>query len=336
MSAVTSSLPCMFGAASRKSTGLLSTPFIPGLTGPLAHWLPHALRGLLPPLAYVIPVMEFATGLGLLSVRARPVAVILALVMHLFILTCLGPWGLDWNSVVWPWNIAMMLFVVVLFWRDRTPFLRPLLRESLHVRRFPIASLAVLLCGGMPLFSFWNHWDSYLSMTLYSGDTVRAEIDLAANDVPHLPPAVQRYAVIEGDTAVVNIQTWSLGITNAPPYPEMRVYKNVARSVCGELGPAADMQLVTLESRTGGRGNRKNTPTAAVTCAESGGSKFSGARAEISKQSVGPPWHSQAPCVLFCRALLSGHHARERLSPLKGRPRSWPASAASSRRRRRR
>src|SRR5919112_53470 len=73
--------------------------------------------GLLEPVGYVVPVIEMSIGLGLAWRRTRPYAVVGAFLMHTFILLSIGPLGHQWNTVVWPWNIAMVAFVFFLFWR---------------------------------------------------------------------------------------------------------------------------------------------------------------------------------------------------------------------------
>ena len=64
----------------------------------------------------VAPYLEMGLGLSLLFPRTRRVGVIGILVMHVLLLAMLGPWSLGWNSVVWPWNLAMVVLVPGLFW----------------------------------------------------------------------------------------------------------------------------------------------------------------------------------------------------------------------------
>src|SRR5215203_1960461 len=89
----------------------------PWLIEPLVSHLPSEAASALGHGAYAVPVMETAIGLGLLVRPLRKPAVVAAILMHAFILFSLGPWGHDWNSVVWPWNLAMVAFDIILFWR---------------------------------------------------------------------------------------------------------------------------------------------------------------------------------------------------------------------------
>ena len=87
-----------------------------------------------------------------------------AIAMHAFILLAIGPFGQNSNSVVWPWNIAMICFLLILFWHCRT--CRPgncLAREGVYQR---IVLVAFRDRAGVELLQSVG---GYLSSALYSG-----------------------------------------------------------------------------------------------------------------------------------------------------------------------
>ena len=67
--------------------------------------------------AYWTAAFETLVGIGSIFQRTRKTAVFAGLGMHFFILLMIGPWGEDWNSVVYPWNIVMMVLLIILFFR---------------------------------------------------------------------------------------------------------------------------------------------------------------------------------------------------------------------------
>src|SRR5262249_20231145 len=91
----------------------------PWLLTPVLPVMPAALRPLVAGAGIVVPFVEPGLGLSLLVPRLRPLAVGGAVAMHLLLLLDLGPFGHNYNSIVWPWNVAMATLVVVLF--RRTP-----------------------------------------------------------------------------------------------------------------------------------------------------------------------------------------------------------------------
>jgi hypothetical protein len=186
--------------------------------------------------AYAVPVIEAAIGLGLLTRRFRKAAVIGALLMHTFILLCVGPLGLDYNSVVWPWNIAMVAFAFILFWRppdDPSPL--AVLRPG---RSFSLGSafraVVLVLFAFMPLLNFFGLWDSYLSSSLYSYNTKEGYI---------LVPKGSGWEQI----SLVNV---SLEEMNVPPYPAERVIRNVFAKRWCEEGDSSE-PLLYLSDRPG-------------------------------------------------------------------------------------
>jgi hypothetical protein len=197
----------------------------PWLVGPLTERLPDWASPALLSGAYAVPAVEAAIGIGLLTRRFRKPAVVGALLMHAFIMLCVGPWGNDHNTVVWPWNFAMSAFVLVLFWRARdepspSKILGPGRSLSLG---FALRAAVLALFALMPLFSFFGLWDSYLSSSLYSG-------------------ASKQGYVMEWDgsdwqgTGIGNLAVQEL---NTPAYPEERIFKSVfAQRWCEAEGPA--------------------------------------------------------------------------------------------------
>jgi hypothetical protein len=51
------------------------------------------------------------------------------------------------------------------------------------------------------------------------------------------------------DTNVVNLQRWAIEELNVTPYPETRVYKAIAKSVCAELQDRSQLVLIVREQR---------------------------------------------------------------------------------------
>jgi hypothetical protein len=216
----------------------------PWLIKPLLRALPAALATFALPAGVVAPILEIGIGVGLLTKRLRTVSIALAVAMHALILLSIGPLGHNWNSVVWPWNVSMPLFVLVLFWR-----VRDLSLKDLTAARFlPLSSVVAVLFGVMPLFSFFGLWDSYLSAALYSGNITQAAIYMSDSVKTSLPGEVQRYASkLPGNDHLLNISGWSFGELNVPPYPEKRIYRNIARRMCAYAQEPFEVSLEVRE-----------------------------------------------------------------------------------------
>ena len=181
----------------------------PWLIAPLVSHLPSEAASALGHGAYAVPVMEAAIGLGLLVRPLRKPAVIAAILMHVFILFSIGPWGHDWNSVVWPWNAAMVAFDFILFWSapDNPSFFAVVKPGDSTFRAVVLALFAF-----MPALNFFGLWDSYLSASLYSGSTEEGYVYTTDGSSRTFSASIFDEAMEE---------------MNVPAYPEERVYKRV-------------------------------------------------------------------------------------------------------------
>lgn len=223
----------------------LVIPLIGARPGP-AQWIIHDL-------GYLAPIFECAIGFGLLTRRFRKAAVFSAIGIHTFILIALGPWGHNFNSVIWPWNITMIAFLILLY----TPCEEdPAPRDILWGRGFVHQRIVLVLFGVLPALSFFNLWDHYLSSALYSSNRNSGEIYLDDAVFYRLPDAMDDYVTDEGENRNgLEINDWSFDELNVPSYPELRIYKNVARSICRY----GDVELVVRQKLGLVNSGRKTT-----------------------------------------------------------------------------
>jgi uncharacterized membrane protein YphA (DoxX/SURF4 family) len=199
----------------------------PDIAGPILRFLPEAGRRIPRFLVLAIPLLEIVTGLGLITRKFRNASVVLAVATHALVLVLLMSSGE--NTVVWPWNIAMVLFVAILFWRDQGKETAP--GRILYMRR-PFHAVILLLVGVLPTLSLVGRWDSYLSSALYSGNTDQAVILVDRAAIGRLPESLKPYEREGSQWFFLDVNRWAFGELNVPIYPEPRVYRRVARQIC--------------------------------------------------------------------------------------------------------
>jgi hypothetical protein len=205
-------------------------------------WLAHPLAAHFPALAikagYAAPFIEMAGAIGLLTRKFRTPAMAVLIAMHACILLAIGPLGHSFNTVVWPWNIAMIVFLPLLF-RHTEARAREILWGPARFQR-----LAFVLFGLAPVLSFFNLWDSYLSAALYSGNKNLGAIYMTEAVADHLPDSVDDDVIQEADGLdKLLVNDWSFDELNAPAYPEIRIYKSAARKLCEFAARPADVRL---------------------------------------------------------------------------------------------
>jgi hypothetical protein len=207
----------------------------------------------------VIPFVETTVGAALLINPVRTVGVVLAVAMHLFILVCIGPFGQNWNTVVWPWNLAMIALVVILFGDARR--LEPG-RLLWGPPRAVFPKVVLLLFGVMPLLSFVGRWDLYLSSALYSDNTPKASLEFGGEFYRSLPEKVRDATTPwdPPDRHALDLSKWSMAELNVPAYPAERVFRGVGREVARRTSTQPDREVVLQIDGRPDR-NRVRSPT---------------------------------------------------------------------------
>ena len=207
---------------------------------PVLEHLDGNLHAFVASLAYTVAPMEIAIAFALLFKKTRRPGVLFACLTHAVILVLVGPLLGDRNVVIWPWNICMMLLVVVLFWNGKAEAEK---KEPKFGKRWAVASrgskitfaLVVFLVGLMPIFSLNRSWDRYLSFHLYSGTQHRCLWEMSKEGRAKLPDAYSRYLVASSssDYWAIDASSWAFEELRVPFISEDRVILAWYRAIIG-------------------------------------------------------------------------------------------------------
>lgn len=180
-------------------------------------------------LAYGSAILELVLGLLLCFKRTQKWTVVSIIIFHGVILYLLVSDG--WNHVVYPWNVAMVLMVLVIFTRKDND---PVLTEQIKPLHYPIIFLFTLA----PALHFFHAWPYNLSLTMYSGIPLEAE--MIFDDTGHdcLDISYEPEMGFHSDTETsLNIADLSTLFLEIPAFAEEFYYKRVAKHYCKCLGP---------------------------------------------------------------------------------------------------
>ena len=183
-------------------------------------------------IAFLVAIFESVIGVGLIFKMSRKVAAVSGICMHLLILLMLSPFGHNWNHVVWPWNIGMILFLYFLFFKNEKPIFKDFFEKA---KPSVIISFIGILFGVMPLFNFFNAWDEQLSFKMYSGVSPEGIFyfqDSPAHCIPakvkeqyvHVTPSAELKKIILDD--------WIFFELKVPPYKSRKRIIQVAKKLC--------------------------------------------------------------------------------------------------------
>ena len=226
---------------------------LPSLAAPYLARMPASFARLLTPLGALIPLTEICAGLMLLTRRWRRVGVVLAIVTNAVVLLLFVPFRR--NNVIWPWNVAMAAFVLILFRRGAHGA-----RDFLPRKFFSIQTAALVLFGLMPALSLFGLWGQYLSSALYSGNVARAEFTVSEQVAGRLPQRVRSKLRPVPEGFRLDINHWSYAELNVPAYPSEKVYRAAAATLCRLAESPSDVRLeVNTPPRFFGGETRRTT-----------------------------------------------------------------------------
>jgi hypothetical protein len=212
---------------------------VPWLVEPAHRWLSPEWVA---PIGWLIAsagAVELFIGIAVWIPTFRRAAVVTAFLVHATVLILLGPLGRSYNLVVWPWNIAMPLLTLVLFWPRKIPYTLPDLKTS------RTALVTVVLFAILPALSYVGLWDSALSFCVYSGNTAKLTLFVSPGLRDRLPTGIRRFVVSreQGDLEI-HLMAWGLAELGAPPLSEPRGFRAVARYVARFAQTDHDVHLV--------------------------------------------------------------------------------------------
>jgi hypothetical protein len=222
---------------------------------PAGDWgLPDAVVAGLRAGVSLTPLLEIFIGAGLWFPKMRRFAIATAAVLHGAALLFLGPLGHNINLVVWPWNIAMIALLIILFGLKECASLPQTLRE---LRRSLSGVLVVGLYGLLPVLSFFGWWDSYFSFALYSANLSKADLYVTQSFRDRLPARLQSY-VHSVDNFNPTFQLpfvfehprWGAAELHVPPLSEPRAYAVVFRHIAAYATNEGDCRMI-VETRGG-------------------------------------------------------------------------------------
>ena len=108
--------------------------------------------------------------------RLRSASLVMAGLVLAVVLACIGPFGRNYNAIVWPMNIYVVFIDVVLFYSFRDIGIGRVPRFDFGV------AVAALFFTFAPTLSFFQVSPLFTSLKLYSGNVASAYVQFAPDE----------------------------------------------------------------------------------------------------------------------------------------------------------
>lgn len=219
-------------------------------TQPLGNW---------PAAGYGVALAELLFAPGLLWHISRPFFRWIVPAFHVFIIFALSPLGLDWNTVVIPWNLAMGGMVWALSGPDATILFSPRRHRDTE-KRFMWDSrqnimpfILLLLAWFMPLLNLFHRWPGPLSWTMYTNTQTEATFFREVNNqqVEAVDPSEryvqhiwEKYAYDNGRKLLLD--DWAFEEIQVPAFNSRFAFIRLAHYLCPHKHSTGDTGLLLL------------------------------------------------------------------------------------------
>ncbi len=176
-------------------------------------------------LGYSLPGIEVVGGILFLFKRTRRLGAGLLILMHLLTLIILGPFGINYNSSVWSWNLVMMVYLYLIGIRQQEVQFKPLVSRNSLVN-LPVLILMIV----MPIVGLLDYWPHFLSFSLYSYKAKQLVISIDENTAnfkffePYFE-GKKNYTWANANSRQLILHNWAMSEMNTPPFPEEGYYK---------------------------------------------------------------------------------------------------------------
>ncbi|RZJ61818.1 MAG: hypothetical protein EOO45_22990 [Flavobacterium sp.] len=170
----------------------------------------------------LVPVIEAALGVLLLFMKNRKKPAMALIGMHLFILAFMFNKGAMLNAVAIAWNVAMILFLHLLFVREKA-----FQFKMADLKGF--TTMIAVVWGILPALNFIGYWDDKFSSGMYSGKDKKLVIcidDEVPEEVKPYLAAADAYNLCSG-AAMVNVSKWAITEMGVNPGAEEWYFKKL-------------------------------------------------------------------------------------------------------------
>lgn len=219
-------------------------------------------------IAWIIPATEILIAFFILIPAFRRIGIVAGVAMHVFTVFILGPLGHNWNSVVWVWNVELLILLFLLFGKE-IPTFRASLTELKTGRAaivftffmgiapvfwysgyYPHALSYHLYSGYNPQVNFW--FDKETSVRMYTMPDGKSDIDFSKVNKRIMDSKWVDFTFydVERDESFIMADHYAMQELNVPIFAEEFYFRILGKKLCDCFGFSGDDAGIRMELRS--------------------------------------------------------------------------------------
>lgn len=178
-------------------------------------------------LAWIVPLSEITIAIMLIAKATRVYALVGGVFLHLIIIFILGPLGLNWNSVVWLWNLEFIFLLIFLYFEQDWSFLKQKTKTIFFRFYFFLVALS-------PVIWFFGYWPHNFSYHLYSGCNPNIRFYFEGINMKIMESDLEEFTFYDTDEqqSYIMLDYYLMNKINLPVFAEEYYFKKTAAAFC--------------------------------------------------------------------------------------------------------
>jgi hypothetical protein len=205
-------------------------------------------------LGYFAAFFEMSLGIGLILPKTRTIFKSLAVFFHVFIILVLSPLGHNWNTLVIPWNVAMIGLIFMCFEANSPPFTNfgsfsgLNLSQKLRLRNLvSFVNVAIILAWLGSFLSLFSMFPADFSWRMYSG--THSELTFYFQEKSIIKQLQIPEDKVFGSTSLkITIEDWMNTQTGVLPPDSEAYFQHLGRYLCQFVNDKCSSGILILNT----------------------------------------------------------------------------------------
>lgn len=187
-------------------------------------------------IAFLIPAFEILIAVFLIFPKCQKIGIAGVIVTHLVSLYAIGPWGHNWNEIVWPWNIEMPILTFLAF-RNIQSINQNHWTKNFQTFKTKTGVVIMILFFLLPFLGLFGYHQKALSLHLYSGNSDELEFRFEGYDEKLASTSMAEHLYIDTTTleSTMKVEYWVIEQTGVPMYNSYGYFRKIGKHLCNCL-----------------------------------------------------------------------------------------------------